>query len=294
MNDETRNYEMKPLEEMNVIDDFLFTEIMADEENGIEVCRIILSCVLKREIGNIHFTAQKVVPGVSEQSHGIRLDAYVTEESGEDISVYDVEPDKKSANRKELPRRSRYYGDLIDIQLLNSGTDYGKLPELVTIFILSYDPFGENAMYYEAGTVIKTHPNLPYDDGIRRIYLYVNGDLPDGDNDGDKSIRNLLRYINESTDDNATDDATKKLNSIVKSTKEKKDIGIRYMKSWEREKQLKEEGRAEGIEEGRAEGRAEERANTERERQRADKVESELQEARERIAELEAKLAEKK
>ena len=28
----------KPLEEMNVIDDFLFTEIMSDEENGLELC----------------------------------------------------------------------------------------------------------------------------------------------------------------------------------------------------------------------------------------------------------------
>ena len=47
---------MKPLEEMNVIDNFLFTEIMADEENGLEVCRMILSCVLMRKVGNIRFT----------------------------------------------------------------------------------------------------------------------------------------------------------------------------------------------------------------------------------------------
>ncbi len=44
---------MKQLEEMNVIDDFLFTEMMADEKNGLEVCRIIISCVLKREVRNI-------------------------------------------------------------------------------------------------------------------------------------------------------------------------------------------------------------------------------------------------
>lgn len=38
---------MKPLEEMDVIDDFLFAEIMADEEDGAEVCRMILSLVCK-------------------------------------------------------------------------------------------------------------------------------------------------------------------------------------------------------------------------------------------------------
>ena len=36
MNEKNKNV-MKPLEEMNVIDDFLFAEIMADEENGLEV-----------------------------------------------------------------------------------------------------------------------------------------------------------------------------------------------------------------------------------------------------------------
>ena len=241
-----RQYEMKPIEEMNVIDDFLFSEIMADEKNGLEVCRLILSCVLKREVKNIHFIAQRTVPGVSEKSHGIRLDAYVEEENGDDINVYDIEPDKQSSKKTGLPKRSRYYGDLIDIQLLNKGIDYDKLPELVTIFILSYDPFGENSMYYEAGTVIKTHPHLPYNDGVRRIYLYANGELSKEDNKDEHALKNLLRYINESTQANVTDDNTRKLDDIVSRTKTRKDIGIRYMKSWERERELKKEGREEG------------------------------------------------
>ncbi len=273
--------QMKPLEEMNVIDDFLFTEIMADEQSGLEVCRIILSCVLKREVRYIRFTAQKAVPGVSEHSHGIRMDAYITEESEEHLSVYDVEPDKKCSKKSVLPKRSRYYADLIDTQLLNAGVDYDKLPELVTIFILSYDPFGVNSMYYEAGTVIKTHPHVPYNDGIRRIFLYVNGELSEEKTEEEQKLRTLLRYIGESTEANATDDNTRKLDSIVKTTKSKKDVGIIYMKSWERERELKEEGRDE------------ERANTERERIRADKAESDLRDAKARIAELESMIAER-
>ena len=70
-----------------------------------------------------------------------------------------------------------------------------------------------------------------------------------------------------------TDDVTGKLNEIVHKIKEKKDVGIRYMKSWEREKELREEGREEG--------REEERANTERERRRAEVAEA-------RVKELEA------
>ena len=276
--DEVKSYAMKPLEEMNVIDDFLFTEIMSDEKNGIEVCRMILNCVLKREVGNIHFTAQKTVPGVSEKSHGIRLDAYVAEDKGNEISVYDVEPDKTSSKKEGLPKRSRYYGDLIDIQLLNSGVDYERLPELVTIFILSYDPFGRKSMYYEAGTVIKTHTDIQYNDGIRRIFLFANGELSEEADEDEQKLRLLLKYINDSTEANVVDDNTKKLDDIVRRTKLKKDIGIRYMKSWERERFLKEEGREEG--------RAEEREKREAAEKRAEAAEK-------RVKELEALLAEK-
>ena len=275
-------HSMKPLEEMNVIDDFLFTEIMADEDSGLEACRIILSCVLKRKIENLCFTAQKVVPGISEKSHGIRLDAYVTENKGDnadDISVYDVEPEKRVQKKAGLPKRSRYYADLIDVQLLEKGTEYEELPELVTIFILSYDPFGDNAMYYEAGTTLKTHSHLQYNDGIRRIFLYVGGDLPKDAGEDEKKIQNLLRYISESKEENATDESTQRLDGIVRSTKAKKDVNKRYMKSWERERELIEEGRDK------------ERVNTEREKRRADEATRRADEAEKRIAELEAQLA---
>ena len=273
---------MKQLEEMNVIDDFLFTEMIADEEYGPEVCRIIISCVLKREVRNIRFTAQKVVPGVSERSHGIRLDAYVTEDTEEGIKVYDVEPDKRSSKKAGLPRRSRYYADLIDVQLLKAGTDYGKLPELVTIFILSYDPFGENAMYYEAGTVIKTHPHIPYDDGIRRIFLYADGELPEDADEGEKKIKNLVTYIRSSTGTNVVDENTRKLDSIVRNTKSKEDIGIRIMKSWEREQELIEEVRKE------------EQIKYEREKERADKAEERAEKAERALKDSDRRIAEAK
>ena len=89
-----------------------------------------------------------------------------------------------------------------------------------------------------------------------------------------------------------TDDVTGKLNEIVHKIKEKKDVGIRYMKSWEREKELRDEGialgREEGREEGRIEGREEERANTERERKRTDTAENRASIAEARVKELEA------
>ena len=118
----------------------------------------------------------------------------------------------------------------------------------------------------------------------------MDGELPENAGEEEKNLRNLLKYIGKSTKDNVTDDVTGKLNEIVHKIKEKKDVGIRYMKSWEREKELRDEGIALGRDEGRIEGREEERANTERERKRADTAENRASIAEARVKELEALL----
>gem|GEM_PF-1532153 len=283
MDEMERNKARKALEEMNVIEDFLFREIMADEQNGMDVCRMILSCVLNRKIGEISYTPQREVPGISEVAHGIRLDVYIKEVFGTgkyDFRVYDVEPDNKVKKKGSLPRRSRYYADIIDSHLLQAGDDFDNLPELITIFILSYDPFGADAMYYEAGSVIKTHPDIPYDDGVRRIFLYTDGRLPEGAGEAENTLKNLLRYVKHSSEENVTDDNTKKLNEIVKQTKANKYVGIRFMKSWEIIRDAKDEGRDE------------ERVNTERERKRADDAEKRVNDAEKRINAAELRIKE--
>ena len=273
-----------PLEDMNVIDDFLFNEMLYDDKTGKEVCRIILESVLKHRVGKIQYTAQKAIPGISQTGQGIRLDAYISEEKNgnkerPDINIYDLEPDKRANKKQSLPKRSRYYSDLIDVQIVNSGVEYEKLPEVVIIFILSYDPFDQGDMYYKAQTMLETHPDYPYDDGIRRIYLYTDGKLPENPDNDDKKLKNLLQYIRRSTEENVTDETTKRLDEIVKATKRKKDVGIKYMKSWELERELREEGREE------------ERANTEAERRRADEAESRVSEEKHRADIAEAELA---
>ncbi|MBQ7463510.1 MAG: hypothetical protein IJS86_01475 [Lachnospiraceae bacterium] len=70
--------------------------------------------------------------------------------------------------------------------------------------------------------------------------------MPDDPDEFDRRLQKLLRYIGRSTEDNVTDDTTKRLDEIVRNTKKKKDIGVRYMKSWERERELIAEGKAEG------------------------------------------------
>ena len=259
---EEKKLKKKPLEEMDVIDNFLFTELMSSDKDGAEVCGLILSRVLKRKFNSINLVGQRTFPGVSEDTHGIRLDAYVTEETeneggGTDLTIYDVEPDRKVAHRESLPKRSRYYGGLIDVHLLESGSKYDRLPEMVLIFILSYDPFGAGAMRYEARSSFVTHPEIEYNDGVRRIYLYTDGKISENADEGELRLQELLRYIGHSVRENAVDEDLERLDEIVRKTKKRKEVGVRYMKSWEIEQELLEEGRAEGLEVGREQQRME-------------------------------------
>ena len=101
MNESKKKRLLEKLRNMNVIDNFLFQETMADEEKGKEACRLILKRILNREIGEIDFTPEKVVPGITEGNHGIRMDAFITEhiekpdKNTGNIRIFDIEPDKK-------------------------------------------------------------------------------------------------------------------------------------------------------------------------------------------------------
>lgn len=66
----------RPLEELNLIDNFLFQEMMMYEE-GKEACKILLSTILGRPIRNVRIIPQKSVLGINTGMHGICMDAYI-------------------------------------------------------------------------------------------------------------------------------------------------------------------------------------------------------------------------
>ena len=155
----------------------------------------------------------------------------------------------REVDKKSLPGRSRYYSAMLDSRILESGKDYDTIPKLMTIFVLSYDPFDMGCMIYEARTSIAGKPEIPYDDGIRRLYFYTDGELEEGLGAYGLALKNLLKYIRNSRDVNVVDDTTKRIDSIVRDTKERKEVSLEYMKRWELDRIIREEGREEGREE---------------------------------------------
>ena len=68
--------------------------------------------------------------------------------------------------------------------------------------------------------------------------------------DAPRELRELLRYMEDSTEENARSEGLKALHRMVTEVKRDGEVGFAYMKSFEREQRVREEGRTEGLNEG--------------------------------------------
>lgn len=244
------NRQFRKLEDLNLIDNFLFQEMLYQKE-GEEFARILLSTILDKEIRKVKITPQKNILGTDTNRHGIRLDAYIEdfsndpEEEPADAEVipdiYDIEPNK-TYERNTLPQRMRYYHGLIDTRFLESGASYDKLPKVVVIVILPYDPFGKNRMVYTIQNGCIEDPSLKYDDGAKKIFLYTKGKA----GNPSQKLADMLKYIEKTIDKNVVNQDIETIQKLVKQIKRKKEVNISYMKSWEIEDMIRKESYNEG------------------------------------------------
>ena len=100
-----------------------------------ELCREMLQRILPDlEIDHIEYPEPQKSINPDLDAKGIRLDIYVRGSGG---AAYVVE--MQMADTKELPKRSRYYQSVTDLQLLDKGIHYKKLAPIYTIFICLFD-----------------------------------------------------------------------------------------------------------------------------------------------------------
>lgn len=251
------SYTKRPLEDLNVMDDFLINALACNPEIGVPFCRTLLSVLLQRPIGKITITAQKVIPAAAPDKRGIRMDVVIEEfaeadtisgvmQSGTALKVYDLEahiPDDT-----DLFRHNRFYQAKTDSRYLKSGVkDFGKLPELYVITLTNYDPFGYGYMMYTVKNQCVEVPEINYADGLYYIYFYTGGTKG-----GCEEIRKLLEYLKDSRNENAVTEATREIHEYVSRVKVDPEMEAEYMKFDDLIYYTQEKGRKEGFAEGRA------------------------------------------
>lgn len=93
----------KPLEELDLMDDFLINAVTTNEEVAEPFCQTVL---LQRKISKLRIVAQRTIPALEPDKRGIRMDVEIEEYSDE-----------------------------------GGERDFSKMPDLFVLTITNFDPF---------------------------------------------------------------------------------------------------------------------------------------------------------
>ena len=74
----------RSITDLNLIEDFLFTEASVDEKTSKLLMRLIIERAAQIKVGKLIIEPQKIINGVDTDCHGIRLDVSVREVTDED------------------------------------------------------------------------------------------------------------------------------------------------------------------------------------------------------------------
>ena len=226
-------------EKLEISNDFIFGKVMQDPE----LCRKLLQRILPDlTIDHVEYPeAQKTIrPDVDAKS--VRLDLYVIDGKG---TVYDIE--MQVAGTKELPKRTRYYQSLIDMQMIDKGEPYRKLNPSYVIFICPFDLFGKGRPIYTFENVCREDKEISLEDGTAKIFLNALGDK----DDVSAELKAFLDYV---AGKKPKDPFVEELDDAVKKARKNREWRREYMTLLMRDQENIEKGVKRGMEIGAAQG----------------------------------------
>ncbi len=115
-------------------------------------------------------------------SHGVRLDV-VAELEYEKICNIEIQ----RSETIDHARRARYYGAMIDCEVLEKGKDYDEMPEVYIFYISETDIWKDGRTLYEVKKALG-EGKIDYEDG--RHVIYINAEVDDG-----SEIAKLMQYF---------------------------------------------------------------------------------------------------
>ena len=226
--------EIKPYEELELKDDFMFGLIMHDSK----YVKPFLEMILKIKIRKVVYPQSQKSIDLSANAKAIRLDVYVEDDQN---TVFNLE--MQTSDNRNLPKRMRYYQGVIDLNILQKGQDYTKLKKSYVIFICTFDPFGEGRHIYTVCNICQENTALTLDDDAVKIILSTKGTM----DDVSPEMKRILDYIDGK---GASDEYTKQLEEAVRSARQNESWRLGYMTLEYEYRQRYEEGLKEGEETG--------------------------------------------
>ena len=144
-----------------------------------------------------------------------------------------------------LPKRSRYYQALLDIDLLQKGQPYDLLPPTFIIFICVFDFFEQDNYVYTFKKCCLENRELELPDEATTMILNTKGTH----GNISKDIKSFYDYVNNHI---VTTDFTKQIDDEINYLKLDTKVRREFMLMEARLLDERREGKAEGIAEGEA------------------------------------------
>lgn len=156
----------------------------------------------------------------------------------------------QTGKKKHLPKRSRYYQGIIDIDETDKGIEYQSLNKSYVIFICTFDPFDAGRHIYSFENRCIQDLNLELGDGTGKIFLSAVGRK----NDVSAEMKAFLEYLSKKTIET---DFVHRLDREVQRVRDNQKWRKEYMQrqsDWiEDREEAREEGHAEGVAAGKLE-----------------------------------------
>ncbi|MGI5097208.1 Rpn family recombination-promoting nuclease/putative transposase [Treponema socranskii] len=230
-------YTHKPVEELSFTDDFMFGTVMKNKV----ICKGVLERLLHIKVGKIEYPSLQKTIAPFYESKGIRLDVYVSDpERAFDIEIQTSIP-------PSLPKRTRYYQSLMDVDNLLRGQSYAELKESYVIFICTQDPFGKGLPVYTFRNVCSEDGSILLDDKSYKVFYNVGA----YGKEDEPELSALLQYLCERR---ATSGFTQHIDELVEKAKRNEKFRSVYMSLNIREDDLRMAGEKIGFERGVAAG----------------------------------------
>ena len=172
----------KTLQQLELKDDFMFGAVMRDPKR----CKPLLEHILGVQIREIRYPElQKIIDNTMD-AKSVRLDVYIEDS---DNTIYNIE--MQTTNKKNLPKRMRYYQGMIDLNIISKGDEYNQLKKSFIIFICDYDQYKEGRYIYTFENVCLENASIRFGDETVKVVLNTKGTI----GDIDEELRNALHYI---------------------------------------------------------------------------------------------------
>ena len=239
-----------------ISNDFLFKHVLLFKP----ICKHILEELLHTEIADITYLQSEETIDVYPDSHGIRLDVKIADANNThyNLEMQVKNPTNTKTGKKLLPKRTRYYQAMLDVDMLQKGQDYDELAATYIIFFCLFDFFGAKQRVYTFRKRCLENLDIELQDEATIIFLNTKGTKGKVSSD----IQSLFDYINNNV---ITSNFTQEVADTIVDIKNDKKVRSAYMTYEMRLKDLRNEafyeGEAVGMAKGEAKGKAEGKTN---------------------------------